>query len=509
MTDKLSRRDFGGLLGAGSLAIAMPGWLGGCAMSPSSGSSHDGLPRSSPQDQGADPQAILNFLDDVRELELHSFMLARHGNVIAEGWWWPYRADRPHMMHSLTKSVAVCGIGLALEEGRFKLDDKVISFFPDELPAKVDDKLAAMTVSDLLTMRTGHAGEVSGSVWRQIRTSWVAEFFKLPVVHQPGTTFVYSSAASFMLSAIITKTTGEKLRDYLEPRLFAPLGISDLQWDVGPGGINPGGNGLTWSTADSLKLGILHAQLGRWNGRQVLSEQWVRAATSEKVPGEYGYQWWMGPNKSYYALGLFTQLSIVFPEHDAVLATTCAIDGSKHLLPLVWKHFPSAFGATKSDARVSATLRERTEKLRLLPPFEPKSSPLAAKISGRTFAVETNVDGVQNVRLDFTADRCIFKMRDARGEHEVANGIRDWLEGDTSITGNELHHQYQPDRMRVVAGARWLDERTLEMTWQFVETAFRDRVVCRFDGDRMTLDRSVNVNSAATSRPTLLGTMAG
>lgn len=510
MTDsKLSRRDFGGLLGAGSLAIAMPGWLAGCAMSPSSGSSRDGLPRSRPQDQGTDPQAILNFLDDVRELELHSFMLARHGNVIAEGWWWPYRADRPHMMHSLTKSVAVCGVGLAVEEGRFKLDDKVISFFPDELPPKVDDKLAAMTVSDLLTMRTGHAEEISGSVWRQIRTSWVAEFFKVPVVHQPGTTFVYTSAASFMLSAIITKTTGEKLRDYLEPRLFAPLGITGLHWDVGPGGINPGGNGLSWTTADSLKLGMLYAQLGRWNGRQVLSEQWVRAATRDQVPGEYGYQWWMGPNKVYYALGLFTQLSIVFPEHDAVLATTSAIDGSKHLLPLVWKHFPAAFGATKPNIPASAALLERTEKLRVLPPFVPKSSPLAAKISGRTFTVDTNVDGVKNVRLDFTADRCVFRMSDARGQHEVANGIRDWLEGDTSITGNELHHQYQPDRMRVVAGARWLDDQTLEMTWQFVETAFRDRVVCRFDGERITLDRSVNVNSAATSRPTLLGTMAG
>jgi hypothetical protein len=241
----------------------------------------------------------------------------------------------------------------------------------------------------------------------------------------------------------------------------------------------------------------------------VLSEQWVRAATRDQVPGEYGYQWWMGPNKSYYALGLFTQLSIVFPEHDAVLATTSAIDGSKHLLPLVWKHFPAAFGATRPNVPASAALLERTGKLRLLPPFVPKSSPLAAKISGRTFTVESNVDGVKNVRLDFTADRCVFRMSDARGEHEVANGIRDWLEGDTSMTGNELHHQYQPDRMRVVAGARWLDERTLEMTWQFVETAFRDRVVCRFDGERITLDRSVNVNSAATSRPTLLGTMAG
>jgi hypothetical protein len=123
------------------------------------------------------------------------------------------------------------------------------------------------------------------------------------------------------------------------------------------------------------------------------------------------------------------------------------------------------------------------------------------------------VDDVQRVRFDFTGDRCVFSLTDARGEHKVEHGLRDWVEADTSMTGNELHHQYQPDRMRVVAGARWTDERTLEMTWQFVETAFRDKVVCRFDGEQMTqqitLDRSVNVNSAATFRPTLRGATVG
>jgi CubicO group peptidase (beta-lactamase class C family) len=429
--------------------------------------------------------------------------------VVAEGWWWPYRADRRHMMHSLTKSVTACGVGLAIAEGHFGLDDKVVSFFKEDLPAKVDPKLAAMRVQDLLTMRTGHAEETSGSVWRQIKTSWIAEFFKIPLAYQPGTTFVYTSASSFMLSAIVTKTTGQTLRDYLEPRLFRPLGIRGLSWDVGPGGISPGGNGLSWRTADSLKLGMLHAQNGLWKGQRILPEQWVRSATRPQVEqGQYGYQWWIGPGKTYYALGLFVQLSIVFPEHDAVLATTAAIDGSEKLLPIVWKHFPSAFtadGAATARSPADARLADRCTHLRLLPPLAHSHSPLAAAISGRTFAIESNEDEVKAVRFDFTADRCVFHLRDNRGEHRVVVGLRDWIEGDTSMTGNKLHHQYELDRMRVVAGGRWLDERTFEMTWQFVESAFRDRVVCRFDGENMTLDRSVNVNSAATSRPTLRG----
>jgi CubicO group peptidase (beta-lactamase class C family) len=509
----LSRRRFGQLLlGGVAGAVALTSFAGRAIGRPGAPAAwSDDLPRSRPESQGTDPQAILDFLDEVSAagLELDSFMLARHGQVIAEGWWWPYRADRRHMMHSLTKSVTACGVGLAMAEGHFGLDDKVTSFFKEDLPPSVDPKLAAMRVEDLLTMRTGHAEETSGSVWRQIKTSWVAEFFKIPIVYAPGTKFVYTSASSFMLSAIVTKTTGQTLRDYLEPRLFKPLGIRGLSWDVGPGGISPGGNGLSWRTADSLKLGMLHARNGLWNGKRVLPEEWVRSATTLKVPeGPYGYQWWMGPGSAYYALGLFVQLSIVFPEHDAVLATTAAIDGSDKLLPFVWQHFPAAFGAATATPEVSpaeAKLADRCAHLRLLPTLTAAHSPLAARISGRTFDMEPNEEAVTQVHFDFTADRCVFRLRDDRGEHRVLVGLRDWIEGDTSMTGNKLHHQYQLDRMRVVAGGRWLDERTFEMTWQFVESAFRDTVVCRFDGDQVSFDRSVNVNSAATRLPTIRG----
>ena len=147
-----------------------------------------------------------------------------------------------------------------------------------------------------------------------------------------------------MLSAIVTRLTGQTLRDYMEPRFFEPLGITGLSWDVGPGGINPGGNGLSWKTADSLKLGMLYAQKGRWDGRQILAADWVEAATRPQVAeGEYGYQWWIGPGGTFYAVGLFTQMSIVFPDHEAVLAVTSAIDESERLTAIAWRHFPAAF----------------------------------------------------------------------------------------------------------------------------------------------------------------------
>lgn len=513
----LSRRGFTGLLLGGGAFLTVPA-LTGCVRSAArTVSPIDGLPRCRPESEGVDPNAILAFLDDVKSagLELHSFMLSRGGNVIAEGWWSPYRADRPHMMHSLTKSVAVSGVAIALQEGLFKLDDKVISFFPDELPSVVSDNLAAMRVVDLLTMRSGHAEEISGSVWRQIKTSWVAEFLKIPVVHKPGTRFVYSSAASFMLSAIVTKVTGQTLRDYMEPRFFRPLGITGLAWDIGPGGINPGGNGLTWTTADSLKLGMLYAQKGVWNGKQILSREWVAAASQLQASGEdaddrYGYQWWIGPGKAFYALGLFTQLSIVFPEHNAVLAINAAINGSGKLKPIIWKHFPAAFAARTRGANDSgyAALTARTDNLTLLTGLKVSAPPLVTQISGKLFTAAPNAEGITSMRFDFEGDRCRFTLTDARGEHRVDAGLGRWIEGRTSMTGNKLHHQYQPDSMLVVAGGQWTAPDTFEMTWQFAETAFRDTVICRFTADSVTFDRSVNVNSAALFLPTVRASAA-
>ncbi len=238
---------------------------------------------------------------------------------------------------------------------------------------------------------------------------------------------------------------------------------------------------------------------------RVLPETWVREATRAQVPdGGYGYHWWIGPGGAAYAYGLFAQHSIVFPRHDAVLAVTAAVS-DRALLEVVWKHFPAAFDGPSDSTAVSA-LSARLAALRLLPPLAPSASPVAAQVTGRTFHVGPNEDGVERVTFEFAADRCRFRLRDGRGEHSIVAGTSDWIESDTSMTGNRLHHQYQPESMRVVAGGRWVDPRTFEMTWQFAETAFRDRVVCRFDGaDGVTVNRSVNVNSAATSRPTLHG----
>ena len=469
----------------------------------------DGLARAAPETRGVAPAAIQAFLDDAARLgvELNSFMIWRGGAVIAEGSWWPYGPARRHMMHSATKSFLSAGVGLALSEGRFALEDRVVSFFPDELPTAVSANLARMTVEDLLTQTSGHAQGASGSIWRGIATSWIAEFFKIPVVYAPGSTFKYTSANSFMLSAILSRTTGQTAHDYLEPRFLRPLGVSGLTWDLGPGNLNPGGNGISCRTADLLKLAVVHLQQGVWDGRQLLPADWVRQATTPQRGNPHGYHWWMGPGGSYYAYGIFGQFAVVLPEHDAVLAVTAATPpGEETLRSLIWRHFPAIFEASRQVPTATpkdAALPKRWARLRLLPPLQPAGSPTAARVSGKTFAAEPNEDGVSAMRLEFASGRCVFHLQDGRGAHTLEVGLADWLEGDTTISGAPLHHGYEPESLRVVAAGRWLDPDCFEMTWQFVESSFRDRVVLRFSGDVLSFDRSVNVNSGAKIRPTI------
>jgi CubicO group peptidase (beta-lactamase class C family) len=313
------------------------------------------LPRSTPEQQGISSAAVRDFIEtaDKQINTLHSFMLVRHGHVIAEAWWKPESAEKRHVMWSLSKSFTSTAIGLAAAEGKLTLDDPVLKFFPNEAPAEASENLKAMRVRDLLSMSGGH--EVEPKFGFDTGPS-VKGFLAHPVTHKPGTFFRYNTPGTYMLSAILTKATGQTVIDYLKPRLFEPLGIENPVWDASTEGYSLGGYGLHIRTEDIAKFGQLYLQRGKWNGQQLLSEKWIDEATSKHVDNSkapsgktsdwqqgYGFQFWRCQHNCFRGDGRDGQICLVIPEHDAVIAITAQTGQMQSELDLVWEKLLPAF----------------------------------------------------------------------------------------------------------------------------------------------------------------------
>jgi CubicO group peptidase (beta-lactamase class C family) len=338
------------------------------------------LPRSTPEAQGISSQAIREYVAASDKINtLHSFMLLRHGQVIAEGWWKPEAADKPHVLNSVSKSFNATAVGLAIEEGKLRLDDPVLKFFPADAPADPSDNLKAMTVRDLLTMTCGHDTEpktVGGA-------PSVKQFLAHPVVHPPGTHFQYNTMGAYTLSAIITKVTGQTTLEYLTPRLFAPLGIENPKWNRSPEGNSFGGYGLYLCTEDIAKFGQLYLQKGKWDGRQLLPEKWVAQATSKQVPNDqeshanmgpdwrqgYGFQFWRCTHNAFRGDGAAGQLCVVMPDQDAVVAVTADTGDMQGELNAIWDKLLPAFqaAALPEDAAAQEQLKQVIANLQAHP----------------------------------------------------------------------------------------------------------------------------------------------
>jgi CubicO group peptidase (beta-lactamase class C family) len=338
------------------------------------------LPRSTPEAQGIPSQAIWEFVDAADKINtLHSFMIVRHGRVIAEGWWKPEAADKPHVLNSVSKSFNATAVGLAIAEGKLSLDDPVLKFFPADAPADISDNLKALKVRDLLTMSGGHDSEPkSGPGGPSVK-----QFLAHPFVHKPGTHFQYNSMGSYTLSAIVTKVTGQTSLEYLKPRLFEPLGIVDPQWASSPEGNSLGGGGLKVCTEDMAKLGQLYLQKGTWNGKQLIPEQWVEWATSRQVPNEqeshakigvdwrqgYCFQFWRCTHNAYRGDGAAGQFIVVMPEQDAVVAITADTGNMQGELNAIWDKLLPAFGVEPlpADAAGQEKLKQMIARLEAHP----------------------------------------------------------------------------------------------------------------------------------------------
>ena len=327
--------------------------------------SYNDLTKSLPRGESskAMDKAFDKYLKAVADAgqDLHSIMIVQRGKVIKERWLGEGAWNKPHVLNSVSKTFTATAVGFAVAEGKLRLTDKVISFFPDQLPAEISPNLEKLEVRHLLTMSSGHdvdptpltRGEDSQEL------DWVRTFLAAPLTHEPGTFFVYNSLGTYMLSAIVQKVTGEKVIDYLYPRLFRPLGIVGVTWQESPQGINCGGWGLYLKTEDLAKMGQLFLQKGTWNGKRLLPESWIDEATRSHIASlpagtrreeltikpkdsdwlqGYGYQMWRCRHDAVRADGANGQYIIILPEQEAVIAMTANIGDMQAEINLVWKY---------------------------------------------------------------------------------------------------------------------------------------------------------------------------
>src|SRR5262245_3826486 len=394
--------------------MKLPGWL---ARSPlvlffvalGSAASADAvpskqLPRSDPEAQGIPSKAIQAFVEaaETRIDAVHSLMVVRHGRVVAEGWWTPYGKNDPHVMYSLSKSFTSTAVGLAIADGKLALDDSVVAAFPEDAPTTVSDNLKAMRLRDLLRMNTGqHADDVSAFKFDS-DDKLTRVFLSLPVAHKPGSHFWYNTPATYMASAMVQKATGQTGPDYLPPRLFGPLGIENPTWDASKQGITLGGFGLRIRTEDIARFGQLYLQKGEWQGKRLLSADWIAEATARQTSNGssptsdweqgYGYQFWRCRHGLYRGDGAFGQFCIVMEKQDAVVAITSGTRDLAGVMNLVWEHILPALQSEPlpADAEGVTKLRQKLAGLTLPPQAGEAAKPLAAQVSGKRYVFPAN-----------------------------------------------------------------------------------------------------------------------
>lgn len=470
------------------------------------------LKRSTPEKEGVSSAGILQFIDSVSagRNEMHSFMLLRHGKVVAEGWWNPYAPDLKHTMYSCSKSFTATAIGFAVQEKRLKPDDKVISFFPDDLPSTVSDNHAKLTVKDVLIMSDGQEPDPTGKVIRN-DSNWVKGFFATPILYEPGSVFLYNSLGTYMLSAIIQKVTGQKLIDYLKPRLFDPLGITGIDWEEDTRGINTGGWGLRLKTEDMAKFAQLFLQKGNWNGKQLLPASWIEEAGAKQILQDvtapqsrrdssdwlqgYGYQMWRCRNNAYRGDGAFGQYMIVMPELDAVMAITSETPDMQDEINHVWKYILPAIkkeGQLPKNKKAAKQLKARTETL-ALPVPKKNNSALESTVKDKMFEAAPNESHIRGFTFHFDHDMCRLTLKADTATYTIEFGAGKWVASTTnkpmpSLTGGAIANTSMLYPAKINSAYTWKDNQTLELTLRYIESPHTETFAFRFEENSLFAD---------------------
>lgn len=474
--------------------------------------------RVTPESVGIDSGDIEWLLDRLESgyTEPHGLMIMRHGKICAEGWWNPYAPGIRHGLQSHSKTYAATAIGIAYTEGIVKLDERIIDIFPEHAPEQPSENLKRLTVHDVLCMGCGM------DEMPMATEHWIRDFLHTPVNHTPGTTYMYNSVGSSILSAIIVKKTGMSMHEYLKPRLYDKIGIfsDNHRWMKMPDGCEVGGGGLFATTEDNLRLMKLYADGGVWEGERILDDEYVKRATTLQNESAteaknnplakdnfvgYGYQIWMcRPNGVYRADGAMGQFTIVVPDKDMIIAITENASGAhwaQTTLDVMWeflerieKHPAKAENTEKSEC-----LKNRMGRLALPNPKYAPYSPIAANIEGRQWKV---IDGdfyMEDVGVAQHMSGCEMPQpMDVFCFHFTSDEIvMDWENSEEKerlviATDGSRRHNTLPGRLisQVLLSGAWISENTLEVKARYIETCKEETLLFTFEEKKLKITNS-------------------
>ena len=477
------------------------------------------LPRSAPAREGVSTQAVIDMMDSLMALpncEIHHVMVVRHGRVIAEMHPAPFRAEDAHTLYSASKTFTSLAVGIAIDENLLRLDDRVVTFFPDKRPDTISDNLAAMTVRDLLMMASGikpdwAMRDLEGADWIKV---WLAKSCD----EQPGTHFQYDSMCTFMLSAIVQRVTGRTMLDYLNRKLFAPMHITQVDSEMSPDGINTGGWGMRVQAETLAKLGMLLMNKGRWEGRQLVSEDYMEQACSPLIyykdrketdaPTDgnqgYGYQVWQckWPG-AFRADGAFGQYSVAVPQEELVVVILGMIPNGHPELACIWNQLMP--GLKDSPLQPEKKLQQRLNHLcatAALPlPQGKQQTKKGQQIAGMVMQLDSNQHGYRH--LTITYDGSLMVTYSDGTKDLIASGYGQWRY--TEMRGFPPYSIHAVNRMRdlrhdfVAASSHaWTSPTTLEVRVHYVNWISGTTFTFDFEKNEVTMHDNYPGSKAET-----------
>lgn len=432
-----------------------------------------------PEELGIPSMAVSNFIKTLEDnnLNMHSFIMLRHGKIAAEGYWKPFNAERKHRMYSITKCFVSVAIGFMESEGLLKLDDKAISFFEDKLPEKdIDPYVAQTTIKDLLCMTTAN----KTATYETIKDDdWLKTFFCIKADHAPATVFSYDKSASFVLCAIVERLSGLYLLDYLRPRLLDQIGFSEDAYCLKtPSGISNGSSGLVCTSRDVAKFALVCMNEGKYDGKQLIPLNYIKAATSCQVDTSdngdyiedkqgYGYQFWQCSNNGFACRGKGSQLAICIPDKDFILVTTADTqfdpEAEKTIFKALWNDVYNNLSETPLNENINDrnNLYEQISNLYVQTVLGKKTSPIIDKINSRIYRLTNNPMNIVNARIDFNGDTGVIEYEKKNQKYKLYFGL-----------GKNLNTKFPEYNYDCINSGAWLDNKTLKISCNIADENF-------------------------------------